>query len=155
MMRSLKWTALLLAFPLSIWAQDKGPRINILRYTIDADINPRTQSLAATVKINFIPLDDTTETTFELNNALTVSKVVDGAGTTLANSRNAQDFTVHVTFPSTLPRGKPADISFTYEGKLTGNEDSPVYGIKFAALHPDYSYLLYPARWFPGKRLHR
>lgn len=149
MMRSLKWTALLLALPICVWAQEKGPRINIQKYTIDADINPRTQSIAATAKIDFIPLDDTNEATFELNNALTVSKVVDGSGNTLTSSRNTQDFTVHVTFPSTLPRGKAADVAFTYEGKLTGNEDSPVYGIKFAALHPDYSYLLYPARWFP------
>jgi aminopeptidase N len=149
MMRSLKWTALLVAFPICIWAQEKGPRINIQKYTIDADINPQTQSIAATVKVNFIPLDDTNEATFELNNALTVSKVVDGSGAVLGSSRNAQDFTVHVSFPSTLPRGKATDVSFTYEGKLTGSEDSPVYGIKFAALHPDYSYLLYPARWFP------
>jgi aminopeptidase N len=149
MMRSLKWTALLLTFPICIWAQEKGPRINVQKYTIDADINPRTQSLSATVKVNFIPLDNTNEATFELNNALTVSKVVDGSGATLDSTRNAQDFTVHVSFPTTLPRGKATDISFTYEGKLTGNEDSPVYGIKFAALHPDYSYLLYPARWFP------
>ncbi|HEX4810137.1 MAG TPA: M1 family aminopeptidase [Bryobacteraceae bacterium] len=149
MMRSLKWTALLFALAFCTWAQEKSPRINIQKYTIDADINPRTQSIAATVKINFIPLDDTNEATFELNNALTVSKVVDGAGATLQSSRNAQDFTVHVTFPSTLPHGKAADVAFTYDGKLTGNEDSPVYGIKFAALHPDYGYLLYPARWFP------
>ncbi|HEX4228652.1 MAG TPA: M1 family aminopeptidase [Bryobacteraceae bacterium] len=149
MMRSLKWTALLFAFPISIWAQENSPRINIQKYTIDADIDPRTQSIAATVKVNFIPLDNTNEATFELNNALTVSKVVDDSGTVLGSSRNAQDFTVHVSFPTTLPRGKATDVSFTYEGKLTGNEDSPVYGIKFAALHPDYSYLLYPARWFP------
>ena len=24
-----------------------------------------------------------------------------------------------------------------------------MYGIKFAAIHPDFSYLMYPARWFP------
>ncbi len=40
-------------------------------------------------------------------------------------------------------------ITFYYDGRLTGQEDSPVYGIKFAAIHPDYAYLMYPARWFP------
>ena len=40
-------------------------------------------------------------------------------------------------------------MTFHYDGRLTGAEDSPVFGIKFAALHPDYGYLLYPARWFP------
>ncbi|MBV9083299.1 MAG: tetratricopeptide repeat protein, partial [Acidobacteriaceae bacterium] len=43
----------------------------------------------------------------------------------------------------------PCQVAISYDGKLTGNEDSPVYGIKFAALHPDFGYLLYPSRWFP------
>ena len=24
-----------------------------------------------------------------------------------------------------------------------------MFGIKFAAIHPDFAYLMYPARWFP------
>jgi tetratricopeptide (TPR) repeat protein len=40
-------------------------------------------------------------------------------------------------------------VTFFYDGRLTGNEDSPVEGIKFAAIHPDFAYLMYPARWFP------
>ena len=32
---------------------------------------------------------------------------------------------------------------------MTGKEDSPVYGIKFAAIQNDSAYLMYPARWFP------
>ena len=48
-----------------------------------------------------------------------------------------------------LPKGQPAVITFNYDGRLTGNEDSPIYGIKFAAIQNDYAFLLYPARWFP------
>ena len=40
-------------------------------------------------------------------------------------------------------------LTFFYDGRLSGSEDSPVYGIKFAAIHPDYAFLMYPARWFP------
>ena len=48
-----------------------------------------------------------------------------------------------------LPTGQAAALTFIYDGKLTGNEESPVFGIKFAAIHPDFAYFMYPARWFP------
>jgi aminopeptidase N len=132
------------------WGQDKQrPRIEVQHYTIDADINPRTQSIVATAKVNFTALDDASDAVFELNNALTVSKAVDGSGKPLETARNPQDFTVKVSFPENLHKNQASEISLTYDGKLTGNEESPVSGIKFAALHPDFGYLLYPARWFP------
>jgi aminopeptidase N len=147
-MRSFKWTVVL-AFALCAWAQEKRPRIDVQKYTIEADINPRTQSIVATAKIDFTPLESTPDAIFELNNALTVSKAVDAQGRTLDTSRDDKEFTLKVNFPSPLQKTQPCEISISYDGKLTGNEDSPVNGIKFAALHPDYGYLLYPARWFP------
>ncbi len=64
-------------------------------------------------------------------------------------SRNQQDFTVRLNFDQPLPKGQPYAVTFYYDGKLTGDEESPVYGIKFAAIHPDFAFLMYPARWFP------
>jgi hypothetical protein len=135
----------------SIPAQDRRPmsRIDVRHYTIEADVNPRTQSVAANVQVQFVPLDDVTSASFELNNALNLSRVVDDAGRQVPASRSQQDYAVRLNFPATLPKGKPATLTFTYDGKLTGNEDSPVFGIKFAALHNDFGYLMYPARWFP------
>lgn len=131
-------------------AQEKpSGGLDVQKYTIDAEINPRTQSLVATAKIDFTPLDNISDASFELNNALTVSKAVDSTGRPLATSRDTQSFTVHVTFPKPLTKGQPCEIALSYDGKLTGSEDSPVSGIKFAAVHPDFGYLLYPARWFP------
>ncbi|MBV9761082.1 MAG: tetratricopeptide repeat protein [Acidobacteriaceae bacterium] len=147
-MRSFRWT-ILIAFAVCAWAQEKRPLIDVQKYTIEADINPRTQSVTATAKIDFTPLESTQSAVFELNNALTVSKVVDAHGQPLESSRNDKDFTVKVNFPNTLQKTQPCEISIAYDGKFTGNEDSPVYGIKFAALHPDFGFLLYPARWFP------
>jgi hypothetical protein len=149
MLRPFQLSALFLAAGISLLGQTKRPSFEVQKYTIDASINPRTQSLTATAKIDFTPLDNISDATFELNNAFTVSKAVDRAGQTLTTSRNAQDFTVKVAFANGLSKGQPAEIALTYSGKLTGDEDSPVNGIKFAALHPDYGYLLYPARWFP------
>jgi aminopeptidase N len=148
-MRSIKWTFLLLALGSSVWAQEKRSAIDVQKYTIDADVNPRTQSIVATAKVNFTALDNINDATFELNNALTVTKAVDAQGTSLETSRTAQDFTVRVLLPKGLQKSQAGEIDFSYNGKFTGNEDSPVYGLKFAALHPEYGYLLYPARWFP------
>ena len=150
MLRFWKWTALLVACGTVAFAQQQPrPRIDVTKYTIDADINPRTQSLMATARIDFTPLDSTNDLSFELNNAFTVSKAVDDQNHTLQTNRNAQDFTVQVALPNSLQKSQPCSISVTYGGKLTGDEDSPINGIKFAALHPDFGYLLYPARWFP------
>jgi len=130
-------------------AQERKSRIDVEHYAIEAEINPRTQTLTATVKVTFIPLDDTSSASFELNNALNVSKVVDESGRQVPASRSQQDFAVRLNFPEMLRKGKASSVTFSYDGRLTGNEESPVYGIKFAAIKSDSAFLMYPARWFP------
>jgi aminopeptidase N len=134
-------------------AQDKGgkrARIDVENYVIDADINPHTQALAANVKVRFVPLDnDVSSISFELNNALNVSRVADETGRQIPASRSTQDFTVQLTFPAPLPKGKATTLTFSYDGRLTGQEESPVYGIKFADIQSEFAYLTYPSRWFP------
>jgi hypothetical protein len=142
---------ILLAATAVVPAQERrsGSRIDIDQYTIDAEISPDTQSIDAKATVRFVPEDNTNSVVFELNNALNVSKVVDGAGQQVQASRNQQEFTISLILDQPLPKGQPATLTFYYDGRLTGQEDSPVYGIKFAAIHPDYAYLMYPARWFP------
>jgi tetratricopeptide (TPR) repeat protein len=133
-------------------AQDRAARqqkIDVQSYLIDAHVDPRAQTLIATVMVRFIPLEDTSQVTFELNNALNISKVTDEDGRQVPSSRLAQDMAVKLSLPQTLKKGKVAALTFVYDGKLTGDEESPVFGIKFAAIHPEASYLLYPSRWFP------
>ena len=131
-------------------AQERRSRIDVEQYTIDAEISPGTQSIAVKAGVRFTPLDDNfTSAAFELNNALNVSRVLDAQDRQIPASRNQQDSTVRLSFEQPLPKGQPVTITFIYDGRLTGQEDSPVYGIKFAAIHPDFAYLLYPARWFP------
>jgi tetratricopeptide (TPR) repeat protein len=133
-------------------AQDRSARqqkIDVQSYLIDAQVDPRAQTLNATVLVRFIPLEDTSSVTFELNNALNISKVIDQDGRQVPSSRLAQDMTVKLNLQETLKKGKVAALTFVYDGKLSGDEESPVFGIKFAAIHPDGSYLLYPSRWFP------
>ncbi|MCE5308206.1 MAG: tetratricopeptide repeat protein [Acidobacteriales bacterium] len=150
MARNLIVTLAALLMAAGASAQERRPRIDVESYLIRAEISPRTQSLTATAEVRFTPLEDNvTAPVFELNNALTVSKVVDGRGRDVQFSRNTQDFTVRVNLPESLAKNAPAKLTFTYEGRFTGREESPVYGIKFANIQNDYTYLLYSARWFP------
>ena len=133
----------------SAQGQPQRPRMDVDSYTIDAQVDPNAQTIRATAKVRFTPLDDSNSLSFELNNALNLDSVTDEAGRQVPASRVAQDMTVRLSLAETLPKGKPATLTFVYGGKLTGAEESPVWGIKFAAIHPDIAYLMYPARWFP------
>ncbi|HYP05305.1 MAG TPA: M1 family aminopeptidase [Bryobacteraceae bacterium] len=124
-------------------------RVDVQHYVVEADINPDNQSVTANVQVRFIPQDATSSVSFELNNAMNVSRIVDGTGRQIPASRSQQDFRVTLNFPEALQKGQPAQVTFTYDGKLTGQEESPVYGIKFASIQKDHAFLMYPARWFP------
>lgn len=131
-------------------AQERRDRIDVQNYVIDAAIDPDTQSLTAVAKVQFVALDDSVSSpVFEMNNALNVSRITNESGQQIPASRSAQDFTIRLSLPQPLPKGKPATLTFTYDGRLTGQEESPVPGIKFGAIQNHYAYLMYPARWFP------
>jgi aminopeptidase N len=131
-------------------AQERRARIGVDQVSIDADISPATHVISAKAEIRFTPLDEAASSAvFELNNALNVSRVVNEKGGQIPASRNQGDFTVRLAFDPPLPMGQPATVTFFYDGKLTGQEDSPVYGLKFAAIQADFAYLMYPSRWFP------
>lgn len=130
-------------------AAQAGGGIDVESYRIEVKIDPRTQSLAATAEVKFTALGDVTSLSFELNNALNLVSVTDGSGRQIPASRLQQDATVRLALPAALPKGQSQSLTFRYDGTLNGNEESPVFGIKFAAIQADYAYLLYPARWFP------
>src|SRR5579872_2947341 len=131
-------------------AQERKSRIHVDSYVIDVDINQHTQSLAAKAAVKFTPIDDNENSvSFELNNALNVSKVLDEQNREIPVSRTQQDFSVHLNFNEYLQKSKPTTVTFFYDGRFTGQEDSPIFGIKFASIQSDYAYLLYPGRWFP------
>jgi len=46
-------------------------------------------------------------------------------------------------------KNKPVTAIFSYGGRLSGQEESPISGIQFAEIGKDAAWLLYPARWFP------
>ena len=129
--------------------QVRQQRIDVQDYAIDARIDPPAQTIQASAKVHFVAVDDASSISFELNNALSLDKVTDETGRQVPASRLQQDMSVRLTLPQPVARGKSATLTFFYGGKLTGDEESPVFGIRFAAIHPDFAYLMYPARWFP------
>ena len=144
-------SCLIAASASAVHAQDnRRPRIDVEHYQIEAEINPKTQTLAAKAVVRLTAIEDNiTYAVFELNNALQVTKVLDGSGRPLNFNRNQPDFTVRVNFSEPLGKGKTTTVIFDYDGRLTGIEESPVYGVRFASIQSDYAYLLYPSRWFP------
>jgi aminopeptidase N len=130
-------------------AQDKRPRVDVEHYAIEAEVNPAAQTIAATAAIRFVPEETTSFVVLELHNSLNVSAVTDGAGQVITAQRNSQEFAIRAQFPQPVEKGKSQTIIVKYDGKLSGSEESPVWGVKFASIQSDYAFLLYPARWFP------
>ena len=131
-------------------AQERRPNLDVESYRIDARIDMAQQTLNAVAQVTFSPQDDRiTTAVFELNAALNLASVTDASGQSLEVRRNAADFTARVSLPQALPKGEKTTLTFTYSGRLTGEEESPVAGIRFAAIAPKHAYLLYPGRWFP------
>ena len=131
------------------WAAPARPQIQITGYVITADLDPATHHLAATAAVTFTALEDLTSPTFELNNALKITKVTDAANKPLESERLANNSTVHFTLATPLPKGTTTTYTFEYAGTLEGSETSPVEGIKLASIDDPISILLYPGRWFP------
>ena len=152
----MRWTFYLaLAIPLSMvmLAQERPAqaraKIDVQTVAIQAQIDPAAQTITATAKVTFVPAENTSSVTFELNNALNLTRVTDNDGQQVSASRFQEDESVRLNLQRPLVKGQVSTLTFAYGGKLTGMEESPVFGIRFAAIHPDYAYLMYPARWFP------
>lgn len=124
-------------------------RVDVEHYDIDASLNPVSQTLSATVKMRLMPLDDRIGTVaVDFNDALRVASVTDQSGAPVPFTKSG-DFQYRLSFSPALEKGKAVTLSFAYEGKFDGREESPVYGIRFAGFAPDSATFLYPARWFP------
>jgi hypothetical protein len=141
--------ALLLAAA-ALSAQEKRTNIEVESYKIDAKIDPAQQSLEAVAQVTFFVRDDrATTATFELNGALNLNSITDGTGRTLQAARSIQDFTARVNFLEPVAKDTKMTLTFNYGGRLGGEEESPIPGLKFAAIQREYAFLLYPSRWFP------
>lgn len=135
-------TARLLAAPVRAQVQATG-------YVINAEVEPATNKLTATVAVTLTAFEDVTQVTLELNNGLQISKLTDAAQHALTPERLATNSTVRIPLATPLAKGASTTLTFEYSGALTGSDTSPVEGIKLAAIADPVSILLYAGRWFP------
>ncbi len=139
-----------LAIPSQMLSQRRPPEIDVDAVAIQARIEPNSGELSVTAAIDFTVVDEEIRfASFELHNELEVDGVQDSDGDELRFDRSYDDFSVSATFVEPLRKDDFDKLIFSYRGRLTGREESPIWGINFAAIQPDYSYLMYPARWFP------
>lgn len=138
------------AFLLAAAAQPRRGAIDVDSYRIELDVEPSQQTLSQRAAVTFIPGEDRLQTVaFELHNSLNVIAVTGADGQPLQTNRRFNENLVEIFLPQPLERGKPVTLTFQISGRLGGEEESPVYGIAFAAIKPTHAWLLYPARWFP------
>jgi len=124
-------------------------RLRVDDYQIEAELAPHLHQISARAKVKFTALQDLNTAIFELHNDLRVTRVLDEKNQPLSAERVTQDSTIRVPLPSGLARDATTTLTFEYEGRLESADDSPVPGLKLAAIGDDTSYLLYAGRWFP------
>jgi tetratricopeptide (TPR) repeat protein len=124
-------------------------RLRVDDYQIAAELLPDSHKISAHAVVKVTALDDVNIATFQLNNALRVSKLVDASNKPLTPERNTQESSVRFTLNSTLAKNTSTTFVFDYDGILENADDSPVQGLKLAYIGPDTSYLLYSGLWFP------
>ena len=146
------WRAFLIIFAAVMLAATafaaEKPRVRVEHYDIDADIQPVAHKLTARATVRFTALEDINVASFELNNALRPTRVLDAEGHTLQAERVLQDNSIRIALPVGLTKGQTTTMTIEYEGVLQNANDSPVPGLKLAYIG-EPSFLLYAGRWFP------
>jgi hypothetical protein len=118
-------------------------------YKMDVELLPQSHKLTARVVVKVTALENLNVATFQLNNALRITKLTDADNKPLSPERNTQDSSVRFSLNSSLAKDATTTFNFEYEGTLESADDSPVEGLKLAYVGPDTSYLLYSGLWFP------
>ena len=130
------------------WSAEKT-RLRVDDYQIEAELNPHSHKISARTKVKFTALDDLSVATFELNNALRLTKVTD------ANNKTYSPPSASRRIPRSASRWRPADQRLQHHADLRvrgrprfcRRESCP--GLKLAPIGDDTTYLLYASRWFP------
>ncbi|MFZ3343273.1 MAG: M1 family aminopeptidase [Terriglobales bacterium] len=124
-------------------------RLHVDDYQINVELLPETHHLSAHAVVKVTALEDLSTASFQLNNALRVTKLVDANNKPLSPERSTQDSSIRFALNSSLQKNTSTTFTFDYEGTLENADDSPVQGLKLAYVGPDTSYLLYSGLWFP------
>jgi len=124
-------------------------RLHVDDYQIAVELLPEAHKITAHATVKVTALEDLNVATFQLNNGLRLTKLVDANNKPLTPERISQESAVRFSLNSDLAKGASTTFTFDYEGMLENADDSPIQGLKLAYVGPDTSYLLYSGLWFP------
>jgi len=154
--RSISRTFLLFALALSfaslpLRAQAPRPATFLAEhYDVSATIDAIGQSISATAKVDFTALEASSSVRVELHPNLVVKEVKGADGKPLTFERDNQNpLFLIVPLPTPVATGGKLTLTYTYSGLLFNEENSPIPGVKAAAITKEGAYLLLPSRWFP------
>src|ERR1700746_2759602 len=92
------------------WAAPVKVQMQIPGYWINADLDPAVNRLTATADVTFTALEELSNPTFELNNALRFTKATDPQGKPLEYERLTNNNTVR--FPLVTPLAKGTTTTY-------------------------------------------
>lgn len=119
-------------------------------YELTAYLETVGQAINALVKIEFRAQEVSSTVRVELHENLEVKDVKGPDGKSLQFERdNNNPLFVDVLLPTAIGAGKTVTLTFSYQGFLANEENSPVPGVRLASIGKEWSYLLLPSRWFP------
>jgi len=147
---------LLVAFVCSVAADPvsaQAPRpvgFLAVHYDIAATLDSTHQSISAIAKVDLRASEVSGNIRVELHPNLVVSDVKTADGKSIGFGRDSTNpLYVLVTLPTPVAAGGHVILTFTYQGLLANEENSPVPGVRAAVIGHEDAYLLLPARWFP------
>jgi aminopeptidase N len=119
-------------------------------YDVAATLDTIRQGITATARVDLKALEVSGNVRVELHPNLEVQSVKSADGKSLNFERDRQNpLFVVVTVPTPVAAGGHISLTFTYQGLLANEENSPVPGVRAAVINHDGAFLLLPARWFP------
>jgi len=143
--------ALCFCAPVPLHAQVSRPAsFRAEHYDVSASLDSIGQSITATAKIDFKAAEAASSVRVELHPNLIVKEVKGPDGKPLTFERDNQNsLVVVVQLATPVATDGHVTLTYTYAGLLFNEENSPVPGLRAAAINKDGAYLLLPARWFP------
>src|SRR5262249_11999960 len=114
-------------------------------YDVSATLDAAKQTLFAVAKVDFEAQAVSSTVRVELHPNLGIKQVQSADGKLLSFERDPQNpLIVSVTLPAPMATGGQTTLTFTYAGLLANEENSPVPGVRAAAINKDGGFLLLP-----------
>jgi aminopeptidase N len=133
-------------------ASSSVPRIEVRNYKLAANLTPDAHELRAVATITFAPVESTNYVVFELNENLSVQKVLNSEGVELEFGQNEiRSGLLSVHFAQPVSHGASTTIRIEYQGGFDRDRYSRIYtrDDSSAFIGMEGTYLMYSAKWFP------